>query len=657
VHVARAIRDVKVTSGHGLVAIIAGAVFWIAYDDGSYGLPSRATLAIAVLWGIVIGLVFRVFPLQRLPRATIAIGTLLLALTAWTLISVTWSPSAEATFYEFNRTALFLGIYVLVVLASRRETVDRWADALAVAIVAVAIVALVSRLFPGSLPDRGLPTSLPSAAARLSFPLGYWNGLGVFVALGLPLLLRIALQRRRSWLGAVGLAVIPAMASVVYLASSRGAFVSAACGFLVFLVLTRDRWGVLAAAVLAVIGSAVAIGFLHARSELVNGPLVGDLARDQGRSAALLLALTCIAVGVSYRLGVRILGSRIRPGPTFGPALSVLAVVGLVVAIVASDPRERFESFMRIPDPGLVRAGYFSEHLLSESGSGRWQFWSAAVDQWREHPFVGQGAGTYEAWWAEHASFAYFVRDAHSLYLETLGELGIVGFVLTVGLVLGGVVVGARRSLRLQGELRVTTAALTAMVAAYAVGAGVDWMWEMTAVTVVAVVALALATGPETAVYAPARAVQTGEAPSWTTRHGVAIAVTAALIGWLLICTQAISLLSDRELARSRDAVADRDFFRATDAAEAARNIQPWAATPYLQLALVSEAAGDLAQSRTWIGEAIERNRRDWRLWLVSARIEAKLGDMGAAARSLKRAASLNPRSPLFAGLSNDSDG
>ena len=49
-------------------------------------------------------------------------------------------------------------------------------------------------------------------------------------------------------------------------------------------------------------------------------------------------------------------------------------------------------------------------------------------------------------------------------------------------------------------------------------------------------------------------------------------------------------------------------------------------------------------------GAAIARNSRDWRLWLVSARLSAKAGDVQAARRSLCRAAELNPRSPLFSG-------
>ena len=510
-------------------------------------------------------------------------------------------------------------------------------------------------MFPGSLPDQDVPTFFPSAATRLSFPLGYWNALAVFVALGVPLLLRIALLRRHSWVGAAGLASIPALAAVVYLASSRGGVLAAFTALVAFVALTDERSIAVVASAVAALGSALAIVMLHAHSALVNGPLDSDLARNEGASAAVLLVLTCTAVGVAFHLATRLPRFPMRLGRRTGRTLAAIAGLGIVLAIVVADPKERFESFKRIPDHTLLEDEVVREHLLSGGGSGRWQFWSAAVDQWREHPVVGQGGGTYESWWAEHGSFAYFVRDAHSLYLEALGELGIVGFVVVVGLVVAGVAVGVYRSLRLERELRVTTAALTAMVAAYAVAAGLDWLWEMTAVTVLAVVALALSSGPATVVFPPARAVRAGEGSSWTTRHRIAIAVAGALVAWIFVCAQAISLLSDRELARSRAAVADRDVARAAAAADAARRIQPWAATPYLQLALVREAAGDLAQARIWTDEAVKRSRRDWRLWLVSARIEAKLGDMQAAERNFRRALELNPRSPLFEGVLDDS--
>lgn len=641
------------TSDHLLRVVVAAAVFWAAYDGGSYALSSRATLGIAVLWGIVVGVGLGVLSLTGFPRGTAIVGGLLAALALWTLVSVFRSPSAEDAFNEFNRVSVYLGVYVLVLLASTRRTIGRWADALAVAIVAVSVVALVSRLFPGSFSDRGLATLLPSAATRLSVPLGYWNGLGVYVGLGVPLLLRVALVGRGPWVRGLALAPLPAMASVLYLTSSRGGFATAIVGSVVFIALTERRWSAAGAAAVAAAGSALAIDALLDSDQLVNGPLGTDLVREQGRSAALLVGLACALSGFAYGAGVRLLGSRIQPGHTIGRLALAAGVVALIAGIVASDPAQRLETFKQTPEQAALGDGgdFVRRHLLSGGGSGRWQFWSAAVDQWREHPALGEGAGSYEAWWAENASFSYFVRDAHSLYFEVLGELGIVGLFLVTGLVLAGLGVGARRALRDAGEMRVTIAALTSLFAAFAVAAGFDWVWELAGVSVIAFTALALISGPSTITLERLRITRPGEAPSLAPKRRVVVGASAGVIAWILLSAQAVPLLSDREVARSQDAVARGDLEEAAEAAEAARSIQPWAATPNFQLALVSEEAGNLDRARTWIGEAIERNERDWRLWLVSARIETKLGHVAVAERSLRRAAELNPRSPLFQGL------
>lgn len=640
-------------SDHLLAVVVAAAVFWVAYDGGSYALPSRTTLAIAILWGIIVGLGFGVLSLDRLPRDTAIVGGVMAALALWMLMSVFRSPSAENAFNEFNRVCLYMGVYVLVVLASRRHTVGRWADALAVAIAVVAVVALVSRLFPGSFPDRDLVTFLPSAATRLSFPLGYWNGLGIFVGLGVPLLLRIALVARRLTVRSLALVPLPVIASVLYLTASRGGFLTAIVGAAVFVALTERRWSAVAAAAVATGGSAVAIYALLDREELVNGPLGTELVREQGRSAALLVGLGCVLSGVAYGVGVRLVGQRILPGRFAGRLVVAATALAVGAWIVTIDLKERFETFRQIPGQDGVSdgTGFVRAHLLSGSGNGRWQFWSAAVDQWREHPVLGEGAATYEAWWAQHAPFSYFVRDAHSLYLEALGELGLVGFVLVAGLVLVGVGVGVERALRADRELRVTIAALTSVFAAFGFAAALDWAWELTAIGVVAFVALALVSGPSTAGLEPVRAVRDEAVADWASRHRVLVGAVIGVAAWILLSAQAIPLLADREIARSQEAVADGDLDEAMRAAEVARSIQPWAATPTLQLALVSEEAGDLGRARLWIDEAIQRNRRDWRLWLVSARIETKLGHVAAAERSLRRAAELNPRSPLFQGL------
>jgi hypothetical protein len=635
------------------VGIVAASLFWIAYDNGSYGIEGRDTLAIAIWWTVVVVIVFGLLPRERVPPAALVLGALLAALALWTSASLLWSVSSESAFDEVNRVSLYLGVFVLVVLVPSRRSLARWIGGLAMAISAIAAVAAVSRLFPGSFPGRDLDAFLPAAATRLSFPLGYWNGLAIFVALGVPLLLSVAVVSRDTAIRGLALAPMPVIASVIYLASSRGGVAAATAGAAVFLVLTDRRWTAVTALATSALGSAVAIAVLLPRDELVDGPLGTALVERQGRSAALLIGLACAATGLIYAYGSRALGkTRIAAPPAVSWAAVVVAVIGVAFAVSAADPVERFRAFKTPPGAAAAidRGDFVRQHLLSSSGSGRWQFWSAAVDQWRQAPVGGDGAGSFEAWWAEHGSIALFVKDAHSLYLETLGELGVIGLALVLAFVGGGIVVGALHAAGASGDTRVYGAAATAVFVAYATAAGIDWVWELTAVSVVGFVSLALAVGPATAAPTPLSAVEAGGQPS-PMRRRFGLGVAAIVLAWLLVFAQAIPLFAQREIGDSQAAVRRGDLGEALSAAKSARDIQPWAATPYLQLALVNEQAGALTSARAWIDMAIARDRTDWRLWLASARIETRLGRVQAAERSLRRAVELNPRSPLLRGI------
>jgi O-Antigen ligase len=648
----------RIDSGIVVAGVVAAVLFWLSYDDGSYELASRGTLAIVVWWAVILGVALSLLGSGRVPRAALVVGGLLAALAYWTLASIFWAPSEEAAFNEFNRVSLYLGVYILVAFAATRRTVGRWADGLAVAITAVAVVALVSRFFPDTFSDRELAEFLPAAATRLSFPLGYWNGLAIFVALGLPLLFRIALVGRNGVVRALALVPVPVIACVVYLASSRGGVVTGLLGTLAFLVLSERRWSASAAIGVSAAASAAAIAVLLDRDELVNGPLGTEIVREQGRSSALLVGLACIGGGVAFGLGCRLLAGRVAPSVRAGRIAAGFAALLALVVVAASDPIDRFETFKALPGQGetIDRGDYVTAHLLSSGGSGRWQLWGVAVDGAEENPLLGIGAGSYEHWWAEHATHTQFVRDGHSLYLETLGELGVVAFLLVLALAVIGVVVGGMRAQRAEGESRVTIAALTAVFVGYAAAAGFDWVWELTAVSLVGLAALALVTGPATESLDPVRAAAPEERAPWVSRHRFGVGLVVVLTAWVLVVAQAIPLLADRELARSQAAAQRRDLEEAEDAAEVARAVQPWASSPHLQLALVHELQDDVQQARAWIREAIERDDQDWQLWLVSSRLETKAGNVARASADLRRAIELNPRSPLFVGLVDELD-
>jgi O-Antigen ligase len=643
------LRSQIVPAGWWASGALGVALFWVAYENGGSGLTARAVISITVWWMLIVAIGFGFLPRAHVGRATIVVGGLLAAFALDTFASVFWAPSAADAFNEFNRVALYLGLFVAVALFARRSELGRWADGLMLGLAAIAVVALVSRLFPGLFSDRGLPEFLPASQTRLSFPIGYWNGLGILMGMTLPLCLRGALTASTDLRRSLALLPVPILASVIYLTSSRGGFATALVGTIVFLAATNRRWEALGAILAAALGSTLAIAALVPRTELVNGPLGSDAAHSQGRLAALIIAGCCLVSAVTHALGTRALSARQQPSRLIGRIVLGAVLLGVVGAAIALDPVQRFEEFKRIPGSAASSSSsddFVRAHLLSGNGSGRWQFWSAAIDEFQSAPAEGRGAASYQSWWAKHASFTYFLRNAHSLYLEALGELGLLGLVLIVAAFTAGVAIAVRRVARASPGERPTVAGLTAVFAAFAFAAAIDWVWQITVIAGVGLTALALVAASESERPRAVVAHRDGSQRALRVRFAAGSALLVA--SWVLICAQAIPWLASLKLADSQAAVRRGDGEAAFNAAADAKRIQPWASSPYLQLALVEESSGQLVAAHRWIERAIDRDEENWRLWLVAARLETKTGQIHDAARSLRRAASLNPRSPLF---------
>jgi O-antigen ligase len=318
---------------------------------------------------------------------------------------------------------------------------------------------------------------------------------------------------------------------------------------------------------------------------------------------------------------------------------ALLAVV-VIVGVIAADPAERWHTFKAAPPaqeaPGAAQVG---SHLSSGGGSGRWQFWSAAADQWREHPLAGDGAGSFEPWWAQHGTLDWFVRNAHSLWLETLGELGVIGLLLLAGAFAVGIAAGFGRLRGRVDEEQATIAALLAVVLGFVVGAALDWVWQLPVIAALALLSLGLLTGPATSSAEPRERLRS---VSFGTRAGLVLAA------WIAICAQALPFLASEQVSASQRAVGRGDLTAALERARSAEAIQPWASSPRLQLALVHEEAGQLTRARQDIAAAIARDESDWRLRVVAARLAVKDGDLRGARTALARARALNPRSRLL---------
>ncbi len=643
-----------------LAIAVTAATFLLAFKGGFYQPQDREALTVVVWWAIALGAIFGLWPRAPVPRSALVAGGLLAAFALWTGLSALWAPARETALAELGRVLLYLGIFLLALLATRPGDGGRIADGLGLGIAAVAALALASRLFPDLVGTTELDRLLPGATDRLTYPVDYWNGLGILLGLGFALLLRTAATEGARW-RPLAIAPVPVLSCAIYLTSSRGGVLVAATGMVVLVALTDRRVLTAVATGLGLGASVLAIAVLRARDAVVSGPFESDLASSQGRSAALLIVLISLLTGLPMLFVAALAPVRPRMAPALRGAGVAAAVVAALAAIALLHPGQRFEEFRAPPASGDVS---IESHLFSAGGSGRWQFWDGALDQFAAHPLAGGGAGSYESWWAVNGSIPYFLRDAHSVWLETAGELGVLGIALLVAFVTSALVGGALALRRGPPEERATPAALMAVVIAFCAGAAVDWMWEMTVVAAIAVLCAGLLAGPAVRGRAAESTLDPADASEGARTAGAASSgATAprprrlALVPRVLLVEVALTavalvalpLLSERGLEQSRAAAERGDVAAATEAALDARALAPWTSGPPQQLALIRESAGDLAGASVWVDRAIEENDADWRLWLLAARVQTAFGDAELARDSLRRAKALNPKSKIFA--------
>jgi hypothetical protein len=624
-------------------AAVAAAVFGLAFSNGTYGVTARDSVAIAVWWLLALAIGTGAMPVARVPRPAVAGGAALAGFAVLSGASIAWSDGAERAFDEMNRGLLYLGIFTLVVVAARRGSAARWSDGIAIGIATLGVFALAVRLFPHLIPSANVSSTFPNDP-RPSYPVNYWNGLAALIALGIAPLLRAATVARRPAVRALAIAPKPALAAVLYLTSSRGGTLTAVLAAVAFVALTDRRARAAVAVAVTGFGALLAVAILHGRHHIVDGPLGSHQAVSEGRSAALLILVACLATAGLHQLiqRVHVRVPRVTEGVAF--VVGLVMVVGIAIAAVHADPYKRFESFKQ-PPQAFTGGSYTSSHFSSDASSGRWQFWSAAVHQFESKPLTGGGAGSYQAYWAKHGSIQYFVKDAHSLYLQSLGELGIGGLLLVLAF-FGAAAVAARRRLHAaSGRDRAAVAAIAALAIAFAFSLALDWMWQLTVVGAIGVAALALLTGPAT---------EFGEerpAPKLTRRGRLVGRGIAVALAFGVIVAVAIPLLAQTDVRASQQAAARGDSQAALSHANDARGWQPWASSTQLQVALAQKDAGRLGAARGSIAKAIQADPSDWRLYVVAADIDKASGHPAAARASLLRAKRLSPRTPLLASV------
>jgi hypothetical protein len=617
-----------------------GLVVYLGLKGGGYDPLVHDQAGIAVWWVVLAGVAIGAFPRRRLGTlAWCALG-LFAAFAVWTALSLGWTDSADKTAADVARVATYLGVLVLALLSRGSKRTRRMVAAVGSGVAFVALVGLLSRLHPAWFPEAEQTARfLTDSRNRLSYPLNYWNGMAGLVALGLPAMLQVATCAKSTVWRSLAAGALPALVLALFLTLSRGGIAAALIALAVFFALTYDRLPKLLTALVAAAGGAILVAATAQRHDLHDGLLTAG-ARHQGNEILAMTIVVCAGVAL-LQAGITIaLANGMRPEwtrPSRRRSLQALGAAALVVVLAAlalGAPGRAANAWDDFKAPEGV-SGHSASRLDSFNGNHRYQLWGAAVDEQQTRPLAGTGGGTFEYWWAAHATNPGFVRDTHSLYLQSLGELGIVGLALIVAF-LGAVLVGgARVALRASRHSRPQLAAALAGCVAFCVSAAFDWVWQIPAIAVAFLLLASALAGAGV----QSRSGGGLKLPWRIVGCGVALAAIVAI---------ALPLASATLVRQSQDQARADDLGAALASARSARNVAPGAAAPRLQEALVLEAGGRLGEARAAAGAATRKESVNWRNWLVLSRIEAELGQAAPAVRDYRRARSLNPESTLF---------
>jgi O-antigen ligase len=609
------------------LTLLPGAlVVLLGFQAGGF-FPGPTALA-AVLLGLL--LAARLARGAVVSRGAMAVGAAFAAYAGWVLLSGRWSHAPQRAVTEADLVLVYgLGFLLLATTVDGARDM-RWVmRGLALGSFGVCLPALLSRILP-----RVWPIAASLDTARLSYPLTYWNALGLVAGLGIILCVGLtADDREPKLLKALSALAIPVLAVTLLLTFSRGAIAATIIGLVVYLLLGRPR-AVLGALLAVGPATGIALAVAYRATSLARVLDGSAVQSSQGRHLALVVAACSLAGGMGRGLlafgDARLVALAERhplaPGVArrgWSAAIGLAVVASLAFGLPGALGRQYEKFVANNHGPGHLN---LRDRLTDPGADGRIDHWRVALEEFDGAPLAGTGAGTFEVVWAaRRPPNDGQVLDAHNIYLENLGELGIVGLAL-----LGCVLVGILAVLagRMRRPERPLYAAAFAVALAWTIHAAIDWDWEMPAVTL--------------PVFALAGAALGGASPGRTARRRPLLALVVLAAAAVL----ALVGVSQSHLDASLAAFDRGDCAGASGAANSA--LAPLSFRPGAReiLAYCHAARGERGPALAEMARAVGEDPRSWEPHYGLAVVQAALG--GDPRPGLRAALALNPTEPVI---------
>jgi O-Antigen ligase len=601
-------------AGLGGFAIVAG----LAAAQGGYFPTTWGWSAFVLFAAALIALGTR-RQLSLGPAQWTMIGGIL-ALVGWIALSTIWSTVPAQSMLETERALVYAGGVLAALVLIRRRSVAHLLGGILAAITLIAVYAVADRLLVNHVGPR-------SFGGRLAGPLGYWNALGIFAAIGILLAGGFAARGSSPVARALAAASAVPLAVALYLTFSRGSTLSLAVGLAVAVAYDRRRLQLVSALGVVAIAPLTAV-WLASRSH----DLTSSTAPPVGANTT-HYALAGVLVGLAFAAALAatalwLVESRASFGRRLRTAYAATLIAILVLALAGafahygSPPTLVHKAYASFKGD-LKSSNSLNSRLLSLSNHYRLVAWRAAWHDYKAHPLLGSGAGSFEQYWLQHRTSTQQLVDAHNLYAETLAELGAVGFAL-LGLVL---------SLPLLAAVRARSHPLAAVALggylALLVHAAGDWDWEMPVVMLVGLllgVALLVMGSSETG---------RRTLPSRVLVPLLAIAVAGAAFA-------VVGFVGNNAISDARAAIAAENWAEAENDARKAADWAPWSDVPWQLLGDGQVGEKSFGAARGSFEHAVSVNPNNWLNWYFLGTVTA-----GEARQEAYRMASLlNPLDP-----------
>ncbi len=683
------------------LAIAAVVCFATFYAKGGLNLESMTTTEIALTLGA--GLISATALLAGARGHPLyGLGTLglLIAFAGMTALSVVWSVQPDSSWHDAGRMLAYSGVFAAA-LALARLAPERWPALLGGLVLAAVVVcgyALATKVFPAGLAPS-------NAYARLEEPFGYWNAIGLAAATGAMCCMWLGARRSgHAILRALAYPAMGLMLLTLTLAYSRGALAAFAVGLVAWFAIVPLRLRGAAVLIVGAIGAGgvAAWDFSNYALSSEKVPLAERVTAGHQLGAftlAMLAALTLFGVATGFATSRRApsLLARRRAGAALLTAI-VLAAFAFAGALAHSQRGfggSISHAFDALTNPN-ARPPSNTPDRLTAVASVRARYWKEALQVFKAHPLLGSGAEGYATAHLRYRTETLSVRHAHGFLVQTLADLGLLGLLLALALLIAWAVAAGRathpfnrcwvvsipwrgmtgrgsfgwRRLR-ERELtryppeRIAMLTLLCVVIVFGMHSLIDWTWYVPGNACVALLCAGWLAGRGPLAGAPAAARAASPAPpapaerwerlkptagrwsDWTNsvgpvRGGLAlVAIVAALLA-------AWSEWQPQRSEVSRQEALDLLATNRTAAASAARRAvsrDPLSAEALFTLADVQSVSGEPAAARITLQKAVKLQPSNPKSWLELGRFDLLQNRPQPALAELKAAIFLNPES------------